>query len=310
MALDELREAEAAVAVCRRAAARAEALAVQISQEQHACAAVRKRLADEQDDVDALEQLSVASLLARARGRLDDQQRRERAEVAAVEIELATHQATLARLTAEFEATRDRSLGLADATARLDAAIAAREQEISTGADAEQLAALDERLTAERAAREQIVATHQAAIGADGALRRVIDQLKSARAWSRWDTFADGDWLASQVKHQRLDDSVVAQADAHASLLRLRSELGELATAIHHPHLTQVSSGQAFRDVWLDNIVTDLNVHAKIAQSIGELERSLHDVSEMLPELATQDRISAERVASLEAERDLLLRRS
>lgn len=309
MSLDELREARAAVAACHRARARAELLADQIASEQQECRRLRDRLADERDDVEALERLSVSSLLARARGRLDDQLRGERAEVAEVEVELATRQASLARLDAEFRAARDRSLDLDAAQARLDEVVARRGQAISGRDDraSRELAELDARLAVERAARSEIVEAHQAAIGADGALERAIEAMSSARNWSRHDTWGGGEWLSSAIKHQRLDSSVELLAGAHSALLRLRSELGD-AAAIHHPNLSQPSPALSTMDVWFDNVFGDLMVHRKISRSLDELRRAHEGVLELVARLTREERIATDRVAELEARRDLLLR--
>lgn len=311
MPIDELRQAEAAVADCMRAGIKAELLAHQIASEQQECRRLRDQLADELADVEALEKMSVSSLLARVRGRLDDQLRVEREEVAEVEVELATRQQALARLTAEFQAVRDRSTALPAAEERLAAAVAAREREL-IGADdatARTLADLDTQLTTERAARAEIVEAHQAAIGADAALERAIEAMTSSRNWSSWDTFGGGDWLSSAVKHQRLDDSVELLAAAHAALITLRSELGDLADDVHHPNLSHgTGGGQRIRDIWFDNFLTDLNVHRKITRSLDELRRSHAGVRQLVQQLAREDRIATDRVARLESERDHLLR--
>lgn len=310
MTLDELREAESELAACRQARNRLEQLAEQIGHEQHACRRLRERLADERDDVEALERLSVSSLLARARGHLDDDLRRERAEVAAVEVELATQQAALARLTAEFESQRERADDLDAARARVDAALARRaEQLAATGSRAAaELGDLDAQLTAERAARTEIVEAHTAAIGADGALEAAIETMTSARNWSVHDTFFDGDILSSSFKLDRLDHAVELNAAVHASLIRLRTELGELAAAVHHPNLSQPSTRLQTLDRWFDNEISDVITHRKIQRSLDELRRSRDGVRQLVEQLGREEAIATERVSRLEARRDLLLR--
>lgn len=310
MSIEELRAAEAAVAACRRAAARAEHLAETIVHEQHACRRLRERLTDERDDVAALEKTSVSSLLAKVRGRFDDELRAERDEVAAAEVELATQQSALARLTAEFESARDEALGLDDALARLEEVTAARERQLvaQDSGVAHELAVLDQRLAAERAARTEIVEAHHAAIGADGAIERAIEVMTSARNWSAHDTFLGGEWLSSTVKQHRLDSSVELMAEVHAALIKLRTELGELAASVHHPNLSQPSPRLLTLDRWFDNIASDVLVHHKILRSLDQLRRSHDGVRELLGQLAAEERIATARVAELEAHRDRLLR--
>jgi cytochrome c553 len=143
MADDELLDAEADVAACRRAQARAEVLQGQLAAEQATCQTLRRRLDDERDDVRRAKGRSLRSVMARVRGSRDDVLRAERAEVAAAEAELAAHVAAMQRLSARFTEARDDGLRRTEAEANLAAAIARREREIAASGD-ERAARADE----------------------------------------------------------------------------------------------------------------------------------------------------------------------
>lgn len=310
MSLDELRAAEAHLAACRQAHNRLQQLAAQIAVEQAECRRLRDRAADERADVRRLESMSVTSIVARARGKLDDRLRAEAAEAAQADLDLATQQAAVARLTAEFEASRDLAHDLDAAQARVDAAMAARAEQLAGDdtATAQQLDTLDAQLSAERAARAEIVEAHHAALGADGALEMAIRTMTSARNWSVHDTFVDGGWASSTVKQGYLGEAVERNAAVHASLIRLRAELGELASVVHHPNLSQPSVQLLAVDRWFDNQLSDYLAHRTISRSLAELERARECVRALLAQLGAEERIATERVAALEARRERVLR--
>lgn len=308
MSRDDVREAEADVAACRRAHATAEVLAVEIAAEQKVCQVLRGRLQDEQADVDALEDTSIRSVVARLRGHRDELLDRERAEVAAVELELATHRSAMRRLTPDFETARERAQGLAVAQERLTAALQRRAEALAAHPEhAARLADVDARLGAERAAFDQIRDARVAALGAAGAIDRALESMSSAHKLSSFDTFLNGGTIISSLKQGRLDSSVETLAEVHVALLQLRPLLAGIADDVHHPTLQLPSTGVAM-DVWFDNIFTDLRSHGKITGSLRELQRSRSSVGTLLEELAAYEALSRPRVDGVEAERAGLLR--
>lgn len=316
MSLDELLAAEAEVAACRRARARAEQLADEVAAEQRVCQVLSKRLRDERADVDALTGASIRSVLAKLRGHQDDLLERERAEVAEVELELATHRAAVQRLMPEFEAVRAESLRLDDAEARLEAALARRAEELAAHpATAEQMTRVEHRLAEERDAHDQFRDAHVAALAAVGAIDRALESMSAAKGLSNLDLFTDtrsvlhrrGD-LISALKHDHLDASVERLAEVHASLLHLRPHLALVATEVRRPDLSMPSSRASTLDTWFDNVFSDFIVHRRISGSVDDLRRSKAEVEQMVAELASYEQVSRARLEAVEAERQALLR--
>lgn len=328
MAVDELLDAEAAVAACRRAEARAEVLQSELAAEQATCHALRQRVDDARDQLRKLEGSSISSLIARFRGRRADLLTAERTRLAAVEAEFATHQSAMRRVSAQFDLARAEAHTLDAARHRLAAAIERREQQIAAMEDgmADELRDLDDRLALERAVRDALRSARQSAWSAVGALDHAVGKLSVARAWSTVDVLSEGggglhhgstryvgDW-AGHAKHDRLDESVVPIAEAHAALLQLRAELTDVTSAaeshgIHRPHVRLPSEGLRTLDVWFDNKFSDLMVHDRISSSISDLERAKRTVEELLGELDPRERDACDRVGRLEAQRRELLRR-
>jgi hypothetical protein len=304
MAVDELLDAEAAVAACHRAQARAAVLQSQLATAQAACQALRQRVDDERDDVRKLKRSSMSSLLARVRGRRESLVTAEQAQLAAVEAELATHESAMRRLAIQFDTARSEAQQLDAAQHRLDDAIEQREHEIAAmGAEmADRLRDLDDELALQRAVRDELRSARHAALAAAGALDHAVGKLSVAEGWSAVDVLSEGsggvrhgstrfggDW-AGRAKHDQLDRAVVPIAEAHAALLRLRAELTDVTSGaqserLHRPNVRMPSHGLGKLDVWFDNRFSDLMVHDRISSSISELERAKRSVDELLGEL-------------------------
>ena len=306
--LDRVRAAEREVATARRARERVTLLADELAAEQRVCQALRSRLDDERADVERLEDASIRSVLARLRGRRDELIDRERAEAAAVEVELATHDAAVGRLRSEFDAARDLAQGFDDAQARLDEALAERGRILATDpATSAQFTDVERRLAAEEEAYDRIGAALGAAHAADGALDLALESMRSVNGMSAVDTFLDGGALVSHLKHRQIDGSIERLAAVHAALLTLRPLLAGLADDVHQPTLRLPSTGLTTMDIWFDNVFSDLMVHQQIAGSIDQLRRSKSHVRTVIAQLTEFETISRSRRDAVRAERDALL---
>lgn len=306
--LERVRAAEQRAAAARRARERVAMLADEIAAEQLVCQALRARLDAERADVERLEDTSISSVLARLRGRHDELLDRERAEAAAVEVELATHGAAVRRLRAEFDAARELAHGLDDAQARLDDALAERARFLAADpSTAAQFTDIETRLGAEEDAFDRIDAALGAAHAADGAIELALESMRSVSGVSVVDTFLDGGALVSHLKHRQIDGSVERLAEVHAALLTLRPLLVGLADDVHQPTLRLPSTGLTTMDIWFDNMFSDLLVHQQIAGSIDELRRTKSHVGALLTQLTEFSAISRRRRHAVRAERDALL---
>ncbi|NNE12622.1 MAG: hypothetical protein HKN41_10325 [Ilumatobacter sp.] len=317
MSLDDVLAAEAEVAACRRARQRAEQLADEIAAEQRVCQVLTRRLRDERADVDALQGASIRSVLARLRGHHDELLEQEQAEVAEVELELATHREAVQRLTPEFEQVRDRGLQLDEAEARLADALERRAAQLaadpSTSAEFD---AVDRRLEVERDALTQFRDARLAALGALGAIERAIESMSTAKDLANLDVFTSsrslahrGADLVSSLKHDQLDASVERLAEVHAALLQLRPHLSLVSTRVRQPDLSMPSTRLATFDRWFDDVFSDLKSRRRIVGSVKDLERSREQVGAVAEELTEYERVSEQRVAAAQAEHDALLRR-
>jgi hypothetical protein len=283
-------------------------LAKRATAEQAEVASLRRRLADEDKDVQRLEGLSLTRVLASMRGARHDDIARERAEADAVGLKLRAAEYRLTNVRRELDDLRARWDASADAPAALAAALDEKEAWLARSADqrAPRLLALAEergRLSGELHELDEAIS---AANRARQALDLVADRLGSASSWSTYDAFGGG-YLASAEKHDRLDEAARAAAAAELHLGVLRTELAELGTVQPVAEHVDVGTGTVFLDTLLDNFVTDWSVADRIDKAVHSVQANLALVTQLHTTLHTQAESTRSRLATLTTERHTLL---
>lgn len=225
-----------------------------------------QRLVDERRDVEKLESMSLTRILSAVRGRRVDDLDREQAEARAAEYAYATeHARWQAALREQAELVRRlNALGLLDE--RWEAALAAREAELSAdtpqGRRLADLAGEAGRLEADR---REVVEALDACVHAGRVLGAAAQHLGSAGNWATYDTFFGGGLMADMVKHQKLDRAAALLRDADAALHHLANELADVGIGpVGGVGVTELT--KAF-DVWFDNFFSDWSVAQRIDQA-------------------------------------------
>jgi hypothetical protein len=268
-------------------------------------AALRETHAREQRDVDRLEGLSLARIVASLRGSREDAIERERAEAEAARYRVADAEARLAAVRREEEAARARLSGLAAAPAEYAAALGEKERYLGSSGDprgARLLALAEERGRLTGEAREAAEAL-AAARTAWEALSRVQDSLGRAAGWSTYDTFFGGGAVSSSIKHSRLDDAAKEAAYADRCLLALRTELADVGGVAQTGPALAMDGLTRFVDVWFDNFFTDMAVRGRIKRAQENVDRCMRRVQQVTAALEQRTVDIRARLAAIEAER-------
>jgi hypothetical protein len=266
-----------------------------------ALATLREQYVAKQRDVRRLEGLSLTRLLVSLRAERDDALARERAQAAAAQYRVAEAETRLDAAREELRAAWARHKQLTTAPEEYAQALDAKERHLlgTTDPRARRLRMLAQehgRLTAER---RELDEAEQAAQAAWNALGAAEDAMGSASRWSTYDTFFGGGIFSSAVKHSYLDEAAEAASEADRCLALLRIKLadapGMQLTAAH----IAVHGLTRFVDIWLDNVLTDLAIRDRIAQT----RRNVTDAQEMVRRI--RDRLE-QRTAKTQADIDAI----
>ncbi|MCL2542856.1 MAG: hypothetical protein FWE71_10425 [Nocardioidaceae bacterium] len=269
--------------------------------------AAAERMTTKQHDVERLEDLSWARIVAVLRGSRDQDLEREQAEADAARYTAATEKA---RAEADARTVSDlvrRLDELGDVDASYAAALAAKETWLRTQdtPDAHRLSEVAEeqgRLTAET---HELDEAEAAGRDAERHLAEAMALLDSAASWSTWDTFGGGGMLTDMAKHAKMEQAQARLADADRALKAFDRELADVNRGLGDDlHLDGLTF--AF-DVWFDNFFSDLGVLRRIDKARDAVAATRVQVRDLRLGLRRKRQEADQRRTALDAERDKLL---
>lgn len=272
-------------------------------------AALREQASAERTDLERLEGMSLARVLAALAGAREERLARERAEADAARYRVAEAESRLEAVRGELAAAGDRLAALESAPRAYAAALDEKELYLSRSGDRRGAALMtlaDEqgRLSAELKETGEAIG---AADAATAALADVQDVLRSASGWSTYDTWFGGGMIASSVKHDRMDEAAQAAAVADQRLAVLRTELADVGDpGLTAPQLA-IGGGTRFADVWFDNFFTDMAVADRIRRAQQQVADSVDVIGRLRDRLSARNSQARARLDALEAERLRLL---
>jgi hypothetical protein len=270
----------------------------------HLSAAQELRQA-EQHDIHSLDGVTLTHVMAALHGSRDDKVARAKAEEQKAAFQAAELTRQIQAIETELNAAQDRASALADAPAKYERALAAKEALLERSGDAtahELLSIADERgrLTGELAEIADAARTAHNALTALGDVRQALG---SASGWNTFDEFGGG-MMASMEKHAKLDQAASLASQADGLLATLRTELtsvGQLA-----PQLT-LGSGTRFVDICFNSIFTDMAFSSHIRQAQQNAEEALQTVSGVQQRLEQQRSQAETRLVQIADRRQQLL---
>jgi hypothetical protein len=115
----------------------------------------------------------------------------------------------------------------------------------------------------------------------------VEKQLKSARNWGFYDLVRGG-FLASMIKHGKIDKAEALLRSVSHKLDELQKELSDVAIGLGPG--VNISGFERFMDIAFDNIISDWMVQSKIHDSLSEVARLRADVERVIRSLDRLER--------------------
>lgn len=267
----------------------------------------RAALAREETDVERLEHLSWARIVAGLRGRHASDLERETAERDAARFAMREAEARHEQAKTELAAAQSALVELGDTDAAYRAALSSKEEwasrhapQVATGLDR-----IAERRGALEAEQRESKEADDAGVTAHRLLAAASERLGSAEAWAGWDTFMGGGLITDMVKHSRIDE---VRAQLHQADLALRAFARELAdlnqAAVDR---LDIPGGLSFFDVVFDNIFSDWAVLRRIGDAHRQVQETAERVRAVVTGLRTRRAEIAAELDDLARERERLL---
>lgn len=264
---------------------------------------LQKQLTKEQLDVRRLDQFSMANLVNKWKGTMNEIRRKEIEEAAAVELKLNEEEKTLIDLQAEidkltWELNRPEYNQLDELWQEF-----LKEKKGwlmgNTVNEREQLVQLYEQEATAEALHKEIGEAISAGKSAISSLERAEEELRSAKSMSTWDTFLGGGVFVTAMKHSSLNQSQDYIHSAQMALRRFQTELKDVEHIADDVISVDQSTFTTFTDYFFDNIFTDWMIHSQITESQERLDSAIRQVETALRKLQAKQEETMEELEKI-----------
>ncbi|QCR32782.1 hypothetical protein [Lysinibacillus sp. SGAir0095] len=138
-------------------------------------------------------------------------------------------------------------------------------------------------------------------------LHDVIASLESASTYSTWDTFLGGGFIATHLKHEKINESESKMHQAQIALQRFKNELLDIQN-ISTNHLTVNTDGFVkFADYVFDDIFSAWSIHSKISSSKEHVSKVIADVRNTMLKLEKKLGLLEEKLNEIELKKKDIL---
>lgn len=172
---------------------------------------------------------------------------------------------------------------------------------------AEKLTAIAEQQTLCKQLTKEIQEAIDAGNGALSALTDAGFALHEAESYSTWDTFLGGGFMATAMKHEKLEMTNSYIHSAQMALQRFSNELLDVKDMRNETIEIGTDGFVKFTDFFFDNIFTDWSIHSKITTAMNQISRVQDDVANTLRELQQKLTVTLKKEAELIAAREAIL---
>ena len=138
-------------------------------------------------------------------------------------------------------------------------------------------------------------------------LGEAAEALHTAKNYSTWDTFLGGGFIATALKHEKLDKSNSYLHSAQIALQRFQNELLDIQEMKHGTLEIDTDGFVKFADYFFDDIFSEWSIHSKISTAMDQIRRVLDDVSNTLLELNQKLAVAEQKKVELLEEKDKML---
>jgi chromosome segregation ATPase len=226
-------------------------------------------LRKEQKDVDALQSLTLKSLLARMKGTRDYQLHQEEYELVEAKAKLDRFKLQQQQLLDELKELDQKLLEIEDQKAQISDLLQTKRQLISEQPD-EVGRKLNELMDSYYLLKKQEKEVNEAIAAGkacNNTLYSALESLESAKNWGTYDLISRGGLISHAVKYNRIDTAQARLSKAQIQIRKFQKELKDVDLKVTTAFL-DISDTQRTIDFWFDNIFTDFNVLGKINDTI------------------------------------------
>ena len=264
----------------------------------------------ELDDLNQMESMSVKAVFYKVLGSKEEQLEKERQEYLQASLKFNEQKDKIELLEFELGVLNKKLRNKTQLVGQLASLKKAREQEIinTNPAQAQQLLSLsrnlDNNILKQREISEAIAAGNKSA----NTLKEIINELKNAQHWGKWDMYGNQGRRAGYKKHSAIDRAKNLANIANHELHKFSKELKETGEFVDGFQIN-MDFFSSFIDVFFDNLITDWIMQQKIVNSINMMHSNLDKVQRIIISLNHKNNNLDKKNAQLKSEYELVLLR-
>lgn len=258
-------------------------------------------LANENADVEKLENQGLAALFYSVLGKLDDRIEKERQEALAAKLKYDQAVKDLKDVAEQIDKLSAERLLYVECPKEYERLFALKKADLmrDNGAAAQRIIELTNQAGATGSHLKEI----KEAIVAGGAvlssLDRVSSSLGSAQGWGTWDLLGGG-LISDLAKHSHIDDAKAEVENVQRLLRRFKSELTDID--FNSDIFIETSGFVKFADFFFDGLVADWFMQSRIKESSASVENVKNQVLSVIAKLEQMQSRGMSLLAELESE--------
>ena len=243
----------------------------------------------EQGDVEKLEGRGFVNYFYQVIGKLDEKMDQERREAYAAKVKLEAAERELAGIQSDIQEIQNQITEALVAEAKYKEAMEAKRIQLkqSNTEAASQIIALEEKIAALQAQKQEIKEAISAGYSARGTADRILSELEDADGWNTWDIIGSGGIITHLAKHGHLDEAQDLVQELQSDLRRFKTELADIQ--ISADMQINIEGFLRFADYFFDGLFADWAVGDKISQSMTAVNSTKSQIDSMLGKLSEME---------------------
>jgi hypothetical protein len=261
----------------------------------------------EGNDLKKLESLSLTGLFHSILGSKEEQLEKERQEFLAAKLKYDEAEKAIKGLEAEISKTVENLTAYEGLDVQYERIMKEKENYILECEDenSSKLMDLVEKLAELKSDIKELEEAVFAGNLVKEKLQHMIASLKSAGNWGTWDMLGGG-FLATAVKHSKIDEARAYASSVQQHLQGFRHELEDVNTYVDLS--VNIGSFETFADYFFDGLISDWIVQSRINDTLNNALRMEENVDNIIAELHRKLDEVKKKSISVEKERSYLVK--
>lgn len=252
--------------------------------------ALRAKLRNEMVDVRKLEKLTLRSLFQTMLGSREEQLEKERQELLRAQLAYQKSKKLAEHLKEDRKAIRRELAELGNLDEQHSQLLAEKEAALQSSGSpvAQSIRDLSFEMATLQSEKKELQEAIQAGRKVIDGLDQTAHALSSAKNWGVWDMLGGG-MISTAVKHDYIEDARLGAEQVQADLARFHRELVDVGN--QQQLVVELEPFERFADWFMDGILFDWLVQAKINQSYDQVYRVMDHAKAVVTKL--EKRLSA-----------------